>query len=320
MNNISKKSRWSSTLSELGKQKFLQVFVLFGMLFLLVFSYLPMTGLIMAFKNYSISMGVKGIFTSNWVGFKYFQEFFTDYKFWPLVRNTVALSCFKLVFAFPIPIIFAIMLNEVKKDKFKRFVQTASYLPHFISWVIISGLAVNFLSTDRGAINDILSNIGLIKEPIPFLSSADYFWGMAVSTDIWKDMGWWAILFLAAITGIDLSLYEAADIDGASRLSKIWHITLPGIRGTITVVLILALGNLFGGGTSGSNFEQSYLLGNPMNNDKSEIIQTYLFNVGLSKGRYAYATAVGMIQSAISLVMIFSSNYFAKKISDNSLF
>jgi ABC-type polysaccharide transport system, permease component len=279
-----------------------------------------MTGLIMAFKNYSISMGVKGIFTSNWVGFKYFQEFFTDYKFWPLVRNTVALSCFKLVFAFPIPIIFAIMLNEVKKDKFKRFVQTASYLPHFISWVIISGLAVNFLSTDRGAINDILSNIGLIKEPIPFLSSADYFWGMAVSTDIWKDMGWWAILFLAAITGIDLSLYEAADIDGASRLSKIWHITLPGIRGTITVVLILALGNLFGGGTSGSNFEQSYLLGNPMNNDKSEIIQTYLFNVGLSKGRYAYATAVGMIQSAISLVMIFSSNYFAKKISDNSLF
>jgi len=210
-----------SILSELGKQKFLQIFVISGMLFLFIFSYLPMTGLIMAFKNYTITMGIKGIFTSEWVGLKYFQEFITDYKFWPLVRNTIALSCFKLIFAFPMPILFAIMLNEVKHNKFKRFVQTASYMPHFISWVIISGLAVNFLSIDRGAINSIFLAAGFIKEPIPFLSSADYFWGIAVCTDIWKDMGWWAILFLAAITGIDLSLYEAADIDGASRLSKI---------------------------------------------------------------------------------------------------
>ena len=151
-----------SILGELGKQKFLQIFVISGMLFLLIFSYLPMTGLIMAFKNYTITMGIKGIFTSEWVGLKYFQEFITDYKFWPLVRNTVALSCFKLIFAFPMPILFAVMLNEVKHNKFKRFVQTASYMPHFISWVIISGLAVNFLSIDRGAINSIFLAIGFI--------------------------------------------------------------------------------------------------------------------------------------------------------------
>lgn len=302
------------------KQRLLQCFALAGILYLLVFSYLPMAGILMAFKDYNISMGIGGIFTSGWAGFKHFQAFFSDINFGMLMRNTIALSVLKLIFAFPLPILFAIQLNEVRSDKFKRTVQTVSYLPHFISWVIVSGLAISFLSNDRGAVNNLLQATGLIKEPIPFLTSAGYFWPVAVFLDIWKDMGWWTIIFLAAITGIDPSLYEAADIDGASRLKKIMNITLPSIMGTVTVVLILALGNLFGGGLSGSNFEQSYLLGNATNHANSEIIQTYVLKIGLSKGRYAYATAVGLMQSAISLALIFASNAASKKISNSSLF
>lgn len=320
MDNVKGAPKRGGVWVRFRKQRLLQCFALAGILYLLVFSYLPMTGIIMAFKDYNISMGIGGIFTSSWAGFKHFQAFFNDINFGMLMRNTIALSILKLIFAFPLPILFAIQLNEVRSGKFKRAVQTVSYLPHFISWVIVSGLAISFLSNDRGAVNNLLQATGLIREPVPFLTSAGYFWPVAVFLDVWKDMGWWTIIFLAAITGIDPSLYEAADIDGASRLKKIRNITLPGIMGTVTVVLILALGNLFGGGLSGSNFEQSYLLGNAANHANSEIIQTYVLKIGLSKGRYAYATAVGLMQSAISLALIFASNAASKKISNSSLF
>lgn len=301
------------------KQGLLQVFALVGMAYLFVFSFLPMGGLVMAFKNYTIDQKIVGIFTSDWVGFKHFQDFFNDINFWPVMRNTIVLSVLKLIFSFPIPIIFALMLNEVKNKPFKRVVQTVSYLPHFISWVIIAGLAINFFSSD-GVINTLLTSAGLVKEPVAFLTSAGNYWPMAVFLDVWKDMGWWAIIFLAAITGIDPTLYEAADLDGCSRLRKIWHITLPSIRGTVTVVLILSLGNLFGGGLSGSNFEQAYLLGNTMNFERSEILQTHVFKTGMVNARFAYATAVGLIQSVVSLILIFVSNAVSKKVSDSSLF
>jgi len=310
-----------SNWTQFKKQIFLQVFVLLGVAFLFVFAYVPMFGLVMAFKDYKITDGIMGIFTSPFVGLKYFTEFFHEYNLVSLIKNTLGISFLKLVFTFPIPIIFAIMLNEVKYLPFKRTVQTISYLPNFISWVIVSGMAFVFFSTrDTGIINNLLISIHLIKEPIAFLTDPNNFWGLAIGTAVWKEMGWWAIIFLAAITGIDTQLYEAADIDGASRLRKIWNITLPSIKGTITVVLILALGNLLGGGLGGSNFEQSYLLGNSANRDGSQIIQTYVFDVGLSGGRYAYATAVGLIQSAISLLLVLGSNFAAKKITDNSLF
>ncbi len=317
---VSHNHNHSSVWRLFRKQKIPQTFAILGIIYLLIFNYVPMSGLVMAFKNYNISMGVKGIFTSDWVGLKHFHAFGTDINFWMIIRNTIALSFLKLVFAFPMPIIFAVMLNEVRQNKVKRFIQTVSYLPHFISWVIVSGLAINFLATDNGLVNQMLISLGLVKDGVPFLTSAEHFWSLAVVLDVWKDMGWWTIIFLAAITGIDPSLYEAADIDGASRFTKILHITLPGIRGTIAVVLILALGNLFGGGLSGSNFDQSYLLGNPMNLERSQIIQTYIFKVGLSNGRYAYATAIGLIQSTISLILIFGSNLVSKKVSDTSLF
>lgn len=309
----------STFWKEFKKQSALQAFMWMGIVYLIIFNLIPMFGLIMGFKDYSINMGIKGIFTSKWVGLKYFKEFVDDYQFGELVRNTVMISLLKLIFTFPLPIIFALMLNEIKHLRFKKILQTASYLPHFISWIIIANLSFQFLSSS-GVINTILQNMNLIKEPINFLTDANKYWGLAVFLDVWKEMGWWTIIFLAAISGINQDLYEAAQIDGATRLQRIWSITLPCIKGTIVVVLIMTLGNLFGGGLSGSNFEQSYLLGNSMNAAKSDIIQTYVFDVGLSKGRYAYATAVGLIQSVISLIMIMGSNYVSKKLTDTGLF
>jgi len=314
-----KKSNLSHRKHLFRKQISLQIFVITGLAYLLIFSYIPMFGIIMGFKDYDIAMGVKGIFTSEWVGLKYFREFISDYNFTRLIKNTVGISLLKLFFTFPVPIFFAVMLSEMRSVKFKKIVQTASYLPHFISWVIISGISYRFFSS-TGIINEVLINFHVIDQPVGFLTSAGLFWGLAVALDVWKEMGWWAIAFLAAIVGVNSDLHEAAEIDGAGRLKRIWHITLPCITPTIVTVLILALGNLFGGGLSGSNFEQSYLLGNTLNNETSEIIQTYVFKVGLAQGRYAYATAVGLIQSVISLVLIFTSNFTAKKISGSGLF
>ena len=310
-----KKTKWQL----FRKQGALQVFVWMGMIYLIIFNLIPMFGIIMGFKDYSITSGVKGIFTSPWVGMKWFREFVTDYKFGTLVRNTVMLSVLKLIFTFPLPILFALMINEIHNYPFKKILQTCSYLPHFISWVIISSISYQFLS-QSGIINTLLQALHLTSKPIGFLTEASKFWGLAVFLDVWKEMGWWTIIFLAAITGISQDYYEAAEIDGAIRLQKIWYITLPCIKSTIVVVLIMTMGNLFGGGLSGSNFEQCYLLGNSVNAATSDIIQTYVFDVGLSQGRYAYATAVGLIQSVISLILIFASNFVSKKLTNQGLF
>jgi len=316
MNLINQSSVWK----RFKKQKILHMFVWMGIMFLLVFSYTPMFGILMAFKDYSIVTGIKGIFTSDWVGFQYFKEFYNDYKFYEIVRNTLVLSILKVIFTFPVPIIFAIMLNEVKNMAFKRIVQTASYLPHFISWVVVLGLSFTFFSSNVGLVNDLLISWGWIEKPIPLLTSASHFWGLAIGTAMWKEAGWWAIIFLAAIAGISPALYEAAQIDGAGRIARIWYITLPGIKGTVVVVLILTIGSILGGGLVGSNFEQAFLFGNASNNSTSEIVQTYAFKVGLAQGRYSYAAAIDLVQSVISVILIFSANYTAKRVSGSSLF
>jgi putative aldouronate transport system permease protein len=302
------------------KQKTLHLFVGLGMIFLLIFAYTPMFGILMAFKNYSISTGIAGIFTSDWVGLKHFNEFVNDYQFGRIVRNTLMLSLLKVIFTFPAPILLAILLNEVRHMAFKRFVQTVSYLPHFISWVVVSGIAFAFFSADVGMVNMALLKLGWIDRPLDILTNPNYFWGFAVGSAVWKEMGWWTIIFLAAIAGIDPSLYEAAQIDGAGRLARIRHITFPGMKGTIVVVLILTIGSILGGGLVGSNFEQAYLFGNSINNETSEIVQTYAFKIGLRDGRFSYAAAIDLIQSVISVILIFSSNYIAKRTSGSGLF
>lgn len=313
------KARKQSIWAVLWKQRYPQVFVLLGMVFLLIFSYSPMVGLLMAFKNYKITDGYMGIFTSKWVGFRWFIEFFTDYKFSQLLKNTLTISILKQIFTFPIPLIFAIMLYEAKNKFFKRIVQTASYLPYFISWVVVAGFCMQFLARD-GVINDLFIALHITNEPLSILTSPEYFYTLAVVSGIWKDMGWWAIIFLAAIVGVDPALYEAAVIDGAGRLKRIYHIMIPSILPTLTVVFILAIGNLLGGGLGGSTFEQSLLLGNPSNNAASDILQTYSFRIGLSQGRYAFATAVGLLQSIVSVLLVFSSNAAAKAITGSGLF
>ena len=312
------KKRKIGVWARFARQYQIHLFVWMGLAFLFVFSYAPMFGILMAFTNYDISTGVKGIFSGPWVGLKYFIEFFTDPMFEPILVNTLSLSLLKLLFSFPFPIIFAIMITETRNMIIRRTVQTVSYLPHFISWVIVSGLVFTFFSVDYGVINKIFMFFG--KDPLPFITSPAYYWFLAVFTDIWKDMGWWAIIFIAAITTIDPALFEAAVIDGAGRIARIRYIILPGLGGAVTVTLILSLGSLLGGGLSGSNFEQSMLIGNKLNAVRSEIIQSYSLRMGLGLGRFSFGTAVGLLQSITSVILVFGSNAFFKKIRGFGLF
>lgn len=307
-------------LTKLKAQGYLQVFALIGLAFIIVFRYLPMFGLIIAFKDYKLVDGILGFFTSQWVGMKYFIEFFTDSGSGLIIRNTLLISIIKLVFTFPTPIIFALVLNEVRNQTYKRVVQTISYLPYFMSWVVVSGMIVTFLNQEDGVINQIMVNIGLVDEPVKFLTDSRLFIPMVVISDMWKGMGWWSIIFLAAMAGIPPTLYEASIIDGANRLQQIWHITLPNIKGTTMVIFILSIGSLFNGGIGGSNFEQCYLLGNNMNYDVSEILQTYTLKMGLAQGRFSYATAISLMEAVISVILIYISNFMSKKISEYSLF
>lgn len=301
------------------KQRYMQMFALSGIVFILIFNYIPMVGIVIAFNDYRLPTGLMGMFTSQWVGLRWFREFFNDPHSWPIIRNTLHMSIAKMVFIYPVPIVLALMLNEIRISSIKRIVQTASYLPYFISWVIVAGFAQLFLRTD-GVINSFLLAIGSIESAMSLQTSPDFFMPTVVFTAMWKDSGWWAIIFLASIAGIDPTLYEAAEMDGAGRLKRIWYITLPGIKSTITIVTILALGNLLGGGLSGSNFEQAFLLGNAGNAEVSEIIQTYVMRIGLTHHRFSFAAAIGLLQSVISLILVLTSNYFAKKVAGEGLF
>jgi putative aldouronate transport system permease protein len=298
------------SFKKLRAQSMLQVFALSGIAFLIVFAYIPMLGIIIAFKDYRLGDGLMGFITTPWVGLKNFKEFFSYINCLQIIRNTVFISLLKLVFSFPIPIIFALALNELRNKGFKRVMQTVSYLPHFISWVIISGFIFTFLNNQDGLINQLLKLTGITNQSISFLSQQAYFWPILVVGDIWKETGWSAIIFIAAISSIDPTMYESAVIDGAGRLRLIWSITLPNIKGTVLIILILSMGGLFGGGSS---FEQCLLLGNSLNSSVSEIVQTYVLKVGLTQGRVAYATAIGLFQSVISFVLIFFSNYYFKR-------
>lgn len=313
-------SRFKKGLKRFGRQKELQFFVLIGLVLLALFNYVPMFGIIMAFKDYSINSGIAGIFTSEWNNFAHFQEFFGARNFGQILGNTLALSFMKLIFTFPAPIILAVALNELSSKGFRRVVQTVSYLPNFISWVVVLNLARLFFSSNIGMVNQVLMGWGWISEPLEWLSDPSAFYGFSTFWAVWKNTGWWAIIYLAAITSIDPTLYEAASIDSAGRLQKIRYITLPGLKGTIVTVLILSLGGLLGGGMGGGNFEQSYLFGNDVNRATSEIIQTYAFRMGLAQGRFAYATAVDLVQSIISLILILSTNKLSKVCFDQGLF
>ena len=300
---------------DLRKHWMLYLVILAGLVYLAIFAYTPMVGIIIAFKRYKLSTGFAGFFTSPFVGLKWFKEFVTDSSFGSIIRNTLVISLLKLLICFPLPIFFALMLNEMQHTGLKRLVQTVSYLPHFISWIIVTGICNVLFNTYTGLINELLLKLGLAKEPLSIMVEGKYYYALAVLSDAWKETGWNAIIFIAAIAGVEPTLYEAAEIDGASRLQRIRYVTLPCIRGTVVIMLILALGGLVNG-----NLEQARLMGNTQNREYSDIIQSYVLRVGLNDLRFDYAAAVGLMQSVVSVILVFGSNIFCKRKLNASLY
>jgi len=292
--------------SRFMKQFDLQMMAIPALLLILVFSYFPMYGVLMAFQDYDI---FGGFFQSPWVGFKHFQMFFESPEFWYVMRNTLVISGLRLLIGFPAPILLALMLNEVGHIGFKRIFQTISYLPHFLSWVIVSGLIMSMLATDNGSLNILLAKLGNIDEPINFLSIPEYFWAILISTGVWKEVGFSAIVYLAAIAGINPDIYEAAAIDGASRVKQIVYITIPGIASVIVIFMILDVGNILSAG-----FEDILLLAkNPILQEVSDVIDTYVYRVGIKSSRFSYATAVGLFKAVLSVGLLTIANAIARR-------
>jgi putative aldouronate transport system permease protein len=287
------------------QQKVLILMTIPFLVHVIIFRYVPIWGWLMAFQNYWPG---KGILQQTWVGLENFKTLFDDPVFYQVLRNTLAMSVIKLVMGTVSSIALALMLNEVRHLFFKKTVQTISYLPHFISWVVAANLVRDALSTDGGIVNDVLMKIGLIKEPIMFLGIPALFWWLIGVTHVWKEVGWGAIIYLAAIAGIDPTLYESAMIDGAGRLKQMWYITLPSIRPTISVLVIMNLGWVLSSG-----FEQQYLLQNGRVIDYARVFTIYELDYGIKMMRYSFATAVGIFRSVVSLILVFSANQLAKR-------
>jgi putative aldouronate transport system permease protein len=297
-------------MRDIYRNRLLYLILLPGMLYFVVFKYIPMLGLMIAFKDYKPHIG---FLNSAWVGFKHFERFFSEPQFWMLFKNTITLAVCNLVFFFPLPIILALMLNEARNELFKRFAQTLLYLPHFVSWVITVGIFYILFTTEGGIVNEVLKGFGV--EKIPFLLSEDWFRPMIVSQVIWKEAGWGTVIFLAALSGVDLQLYEAARMDGAGRWRQLWHITLPAIRSTIVILFVLRLGTFLDTG-----FEQIFLMLNPMNRNVGEVFDTYVYTKGLTQGQYSYSAAVGMFKSMVGLTLVLGANWVAKKIGEEGVY
>lgn len=287
----------------------LYVLLVLPISYFLVFKYGPMYGVTIAFKDYNM---FEGINASPWSGFATFKEIFGMREFYVAFRNTLMLNFLDLVFSFPAPIVLALMLNELRHVWYKKISQTILYLPHFISWVIVGGIVYQVFATKTGIVNTLLMNVGM--EPIPWLSDKMYWIITYVATGVWHSAGWGTIIYLAAMTGINKELYEAAEVDGAGRWTKIRYVTLPGIQSTIVVLLILKLGELVQIG-----FERPYVLGNVSVSEFSEVLSTFVYKMGLQSAQYSLATGVGFFQAVVGLVFILSANYIAKKTTDQGI-
>jgi len=280
-------------------------------LYVLLFAYVPIWGWTMAFQNYKPG---RSFFVQNWAGLRWFKFLFSDAAFLRVLRNTLAMSLINMALGYVSAIVFALLLNEIKSIKTKRIVQTVSYLPHFLSWIIVTGLVATMLSVENGAVNDFLMALKLIKEPILFLSEPKYFWGIVGFTYVWKEVGWNTIIYLAAIAGIDPALYEAAEIDGCNRYHKMWYITLPGIKPTIIILLIMSIGHVLDAG-----FEMQYLLQNGLIQDVAETIDIYVLRYGIENFNYSLATAAGMFKNIVNVLLIFFANWMAKRFGEERL-
>lgn len=291
------------------QDKLLYVMLIPFILFYLIFQYKPMLGLVTAFQDYNVFLGIKD---SPWVGFENFQNFFTSPYFWRTLKNTVAISLYDLAFCFPAPIILALLFNEIRCRWFKSVTQTATYIPYFISSVIIAGMATSFLSPSTGIINNIIAALG--GERIYFLTQPQYFRGIYTIMNIWKTVGFNSIIYLSALTAVDSSLYEAAMLDGASRWKQTIHITLPSILPTIVMMLIMKVGHLFNVG-----YETIILLYQPSTYETADVINTYVYRTGLVEAQYSLASAVGLFNGVVGMVLVFGANYVSKRVTEYSL-
>jgi putative aldouronate transport system permease protein len=293
-----------SLLDRMGQYKYYYLLLLPGIVYFIIFKYMPMGGIIIAFKDYKLS---EGVFGSDWVGLKWFTMLFNDLGFWTAFKNTIIISFYKLIFGFPAPVVLAILLNEVAKSWFKRTIQTIVYFPHFLSWVILGGILFTLLSPSTG----IISWFGVKTSP---LADPNSFRSLLVWSGIWKEVGWNTIIYMAAMAGINPQLYEAGRMDGANRWHLIRHITLPSIAGTIVVLLILRTGYILQAG-----FDQVYILYNPIVYSVADILDTYVYRTGLTMGRFPYATAAGLFQSVVGLLLLLFANWSARRISGQGL-
>jgi putative aldouronate transport system permease protein len=296
-------------LRALKRDKALLLIISPVLLYYAIFHYIPMYGITIAFKSFTLS---GKLFEGTWVGFKYFKEFFSSVYIWRLLRNTILISLYSILWSFPVPILFALALNEIKQGFFKRFVQTVSYLPHFISVVIVIGMLIRFVSPRDGVINMIIKLLG--HKGINFMNEPKYFRTMYITTGIWQSFGWNSIIYIAALTGIDPQLYEAAIIDGANRIKKIINITIPCILPTIIILLILALGGLFSVG-----FEKIILMYNPVTYEVADVISTYTYRRGILDAQYSFGAAVGLFNSAINFIILLIFNSISKKVTNIAL-
>lgn len=290
------------------KYKYLYLMIIPVLVFYIVFHYAPMYGAVIAFKNFSPG---KGIWDSPWVGFKHFENFISSVYFWRVFRNTIMINVYELIFGFPAPIILALLLNEIKQDLFKRSIQTITYLPHFISLVVVCGMIVDFTSSE-GVINGIIGALG--GEKIMFLQEPQYFRAIYVASGIWQGVGWGSIIYLAALSGIDPSLYEAAIIDGAGRFKQLINVTIPGIAPTIIILLILNVGKMMNVG-----FEKVILLYNPATYETADVISSFVYRRGLRESNWSFGSAVGLLNSVINVILITTSNKISRKLNETSL-
>lgn len=298
-----------SLLSRIKRDRMLYLFLIPAAVYYIIFRYMPMYYLQIAFRNFRITADIS---RASWAGFKYFEQLFGVQGFWTALRNTLIISLYKLIFAWPFPIVLALLLNEMKGKTFKRISQTLIYMPHFVSWVIVGGIIYNFTEINGGLFNKILEAFG--QKPVLFLGTPKYFRSILVLSEIWKESGWGTIIFLAAMTRINAELYESAVVDGANRFRQIWHITLPGIKDIIVVMLIVRLGNLLNVG-----FEQVLVMQNKMVLEVGDILDTFVYRQGLLEGRHSFATAAGLFQSCVAAIMIVLSDTVSKRFGESGL-
>ncbi len=293
-------------LASYRKHRVLFLMLIPGLLYFIVFKYFPIYGLQIAFKDFNL---VEGIWGSDWAGLKYFNMLFTTKSFFDVFKNTIIISIYQLVFGFPAPIILALMLYEIRNLAYKKLVQTISYLPHFVSWVVLAGVFTRFLSPSSGPVNILIKTFG--AEPIFFLGDNRYFRATLIVTEIWKSIGWGSIVYIAALSGIDPALYESANIDGANKIKKIIHITLPSLTPVITIMLIFAIGRIIN-----DNFNQIFNLYSPIVYPTGDVISTYVYRMGLAKMEFSFTTAVGLSKNVISFSLVIIANAVAKKVND----